>query len=155
MTASHVRPGDDTPMRRETLDRMRGNGVGVFGSGVIRLKAGVDIAAFEPVREIAAVLGARNAVVNGDDPDAGRTADLLRRLCGLGRKRGGIMHPEPVGCSGCRGWRRRARHVPVRSANAPSRGPRRRPTAAQRRQPSIRDTARAGRAARYRPMRWW
>ncbi|HQU49509.1 MAG TPA: hypothetical protein PLM09_10345, partial [Casimicrobiaceae bacterium] len=63
MTACHVRPGDDTPMRRETLDRMRGNGVGVFGSGVIRLKAGVDIAA---------VLGARNAVVNGDDPDAGR-----------------------------------------------------------------------------------
>ena len=61
MTACHVRPGDDTPMRRETLDRMRGNGVGVFGSGVIRLKAGVDIAAFEPVREIAACMALANS----------------------------------------------------------------------------------------------
>ncbi|HEX4884690.1 MAG TPA: sugar phosphate isomerase/epimerase, partial [Casimicrobiaceae bacterium] len=71
----------DSPMRRETLARMSAAGVSVFDVGVFRLKRGVDVAAFEPVLETAAALGARNACVNGDEPDAQVLADLLHRLC--------------------------------------------------------------------------
>lgn len=95
----------DTPMRRETLSRMRGTGVAVFDFGVFRLKEGIDTAAFEPVLETAAILGARNAVVNGDDPDPGRTADLLHRLCELGEAHGIAMHLEPTPWSGVRSLR--------------------------------------------------
>ncbi|MCC7041655.1 MAG: sugar phosphate isomerase/epimerase [Burkholderiales bacterium] len=92
----------DTPMRRETLARMRDSGVAVFDFGVFRLKEGVDLTAFEPVLETAAVLGAHNAVVNGDDPDAGRTAELLHRLCELGEKYAVVMHLEATPWSGVR-----------------------------------------------------
>jgi sugar phosphate isomerase/epimerase len=74
----------DSPMRRETLARMRATGVAVFDCGVFRLRRGVDLATFEPVLESAAVLGARHALVNGDEPDPAVLADLLARLCGLG-----------------------------------------------------------------------
>ena len=85
----------DSPMRRDTLARLEGSGVRVFDFGVFRLKAGVDYAAFEPVLETAAVLGARHAVVNGDERDPQRLAELLHRLCELGRPYGVRMHLEP------------------------------------------------------------
>lgn len=90
----------DSPMRRETLARMRATGVAVFDFGVFRLKQGVDLAAFEPVLESAAVLGAREAVVNGDEHDPQRLAELLRRLCELGRRYGVRMNLEPTPWTG-------------------------------------------------------
>lgn len=92
----------DTPMRRETLARMRESGIAVFDFGVLRLNEGVKVAAFEPVLETAAALGAHNAVVNGDDPDPDRTAALLRRLCELGQRYGIVMHLEATPWSGVR-----------------------------------------------------
>ena len=90
----------DSPMRRETLARMRDNGVAVLDFGVFRLKRGVDLAAFEPVLESAAVLGAREAVVNGDEPDPRVLADLLHGLCELGRPYGIRMNLEPTPWTG-------------------------------------------------------
>jgi sugar phosphate isomerase/epimerase len=90
----------DSPMRRETLARLRDTGVAVFDFGVFRLKQGVDLAAFEPVLESAAVLGAREAVVNGDEPDLQRLAELLRGLCELGRRHGVRMNLEPTPWTG-------------------------------------------------------
>jgi sugar phosphate isomerase/epimerase len=90
----------DSPMRRETLARMRDSDVAVFDFGVLRLKRGVDVAAFEPVLESAAVLGAREAVVNGDEPDAQVLAELLQRLCELGRRYGIRMNLEPAPWTG-------------------------------------------------------
>jgi sugar phosphate isomerase/epimerase len=90
----------DSPMRRETLARMRDCGVAVFDFGVFRLKSGIDLAAFEPVLETAAVLGAREAVVNGDEPDPQRLADLLHRLCELGHRYGIRMNLEPTPWTG-------------------------------------------------------
>ena len=84
----------DSPMRRETLARMRATGVAVFDCGVFRLQRGVDLAAFEPVLESAAVLGARHALVNGDEPDPAELADLLARLCELGNRYRIRMHLE-------------------------------------------------------------
>jgi sugar phosphate isomerase/epimerase len=90
----------DSPMRRETLARMKDTGVAVLDFGVFRLSKGVDLATFEPVLESAAVLGAREAVVNGDEPDPGVLADLLRRLCELGRRYGIRMNLEPTPWTG-------------------------------------------------------
>ncbi len=90
----------DSPMRRETLARMRDTGVAVFDFGVFRLKRGVDVRTFEPVLESAAVLGARHAVVNGDEPDARVLADLLHGLCELGRPYGVRMNLEPTPWTG-------------------------------------------------------
>jgi len=90
----------DTPMRRETLALMRDRNVAVFDFGVFRLKRGVDIAAFEPVLESAATLGAGHAVVNGDEPDPQALADLLRRLCDLGSRYGIVMNLEATPWTG-------------------------------------------------------
>lgn len=90
----------DTPMRRETLARLRDSGVAVFDFGVFRLAAGMDLAALEPVLETAAVLGARHAVVNGDERDPQRLAGLLHDLCELGARYGVRMNLEPTPWTG-------------------------------------------------------
>ena len=90
----------NSPMRRETLARMRETGIVVFDFGVFRLKRGVDVCAFEPVLETAAVLGAKHAVVNGDDPDPQTLAELVRRLCELGHGYGIRMNLEPTPWTG-------------------------------------------------------
>jgi sugar phosphate isomerase/epimerase len=84
----------DTPMRRETLARMHATGTRVFDIGVLRLRKETKIADFEPVLESAAQLGASHAVVNGDEPDQSLLADLLARLCELGRGYGLTMNLE-------------------------------------------------------------
>lgn len=90
----------DSPMRRETLARLRDLGVSVFDFGVFRLQSDTDFDAFEPVLETAAVLGARQAVVNGDEPDPRRLAERLHRLCEQGRRHGVRMNLEPTPWSG-------------------------------------------------------
>jgi sugar phosphate isomerase/epimerase len=90
----------NSPMRRETLARMRDTGVAAFDFGVFRLKPGVDMRAFEPVLETAAVLGAKHACVNGDEPDPQTLADLLHSLCELGHRYGIRMNLEPTPWTG-------------------------------------------------------
>ncbi len=90
----------DTPMRRETLSRMKDGNVAVFDFGVFRLKRGLDVAALEPVLESAAVLGAGHAVVNGDEPDPAVLADLLHQLCELGGRYGILMNLEATPWTG-------------------------------------------------------
>ncbi len=92
----------DTPMRRETLARMRESGVGVLDIGVLRLRQGMETEALEPVLESAARIGATHAVVNGDEPDPAILADLLARLCELGRTYGLAMNLEPTPWTGVR-----------------------------------------------------
>jgi len=79
---------------------MRDTGVAALDFGVFRLKRGVDLASFEPVLESAAVLGAREAVVNGDEPDPRVLAGLLHGLCELGRRYGIRMNLEPTPWTG-------------------------------------------------------
>lgn len=92
----------DTPMRRETLTRMHATGTRVFDIGVLRLGRETKVADFEPVLESAAQLGASHAVVNGDEPDQRRLADLLARLCELGRAYGLTMNLEFTPWTGVR-----------------------------------------------------
>jgi sugar phosphate isomerase/epimerase len=90
----------DSPMRRETLARLRDSGVAVFDIGVFRLRRDTDFDAFERVLESAARLGAREAVVNGDERDPARLAELLHRLCERGRLHGIRMNLEPTPWTG-------------------------------------------------------
>lgn len=90
----------DSPMRRETLARLRDTGVRVFDFGVFRLQRGVDVSAFEPVLETAATLGARHACVNGDEPDPQALAGLLHELCELTRRYGIRVNLEPTPWTG-------------------------------------------------------
>ena len=92
----------DTPMRRETLARMHATGTRVFDIGVLRLRKETKVADFEPVLESAARLGASHAVVNGDEPDQRLLADLLARLCELGRAYGLTMNLEFTPWTGVR-----------------------------------------------------
>ena len=90
----------DTPMRRETLAALRDTGVLVLDWGVLRLKADTVVADFEPWLETAAALGARNAVVNGDEPDDAKLTDLFGQLCELGRRYEMDFHFEPTPWTG-------------------------------------------------------
>ena len=87
-------------MLRETLALMQDSGVGVFDFGVLRLKGTTRVADFEPVMEAAATLGAGHAVVNGDEPDPHRLAELFAQLCELGRGYGLTLNLEPTPWTG-------------------------------------------------------
>lgn len=90
----------NSPMLRETLALMQDTGVSVFDFGVLRLKGNTQVADFARVMEVAATLGARNAVVNGDEPDLQRLADLFAQLCELGQDYGLILNLEPCPWTG-------------------------------------------------------
>ncbi len=90
----------DSPMRRDTLARMRDTGVAVLDMGVFRLRKGMDLDALEPVLETAALLGAQHAVVNGDERETALLAELLHALCERGQRFGVRMHLEPTPWSG-------------------------------------------------------
>lgn len=82
-----ARPGEaphpmheGSPMLAETRARMAGLGVAVHDVEVIRLNPGFDAARLEPLLAVAASLGARYLVVNGDDDDAARSAAHLAAL---------------------------------------------------------------------------
>src|SRR6478736_2642183 len=53
----------DTPMRRETLARLRDTGVRVLDAEILRVKPDTDVAAYAPMLETAAELGARYVLV--------------------------------------------------------------------------------------------
>ncbi len=73
----------DTPLRRELQRVIAATGIKICDVEFMRLDADVDIKSFQPLLETAAVLGARNALVAGYDPDEARFTDRLAQLCDL------------------------------------------------------------------------
>jgi sugar phosphate isomerase/epimerase len=90
----------DTLMRRETQAALRDTGIEVFDWGVLRLQAETVVTNFEPWLETAVALGARHALVNGDEPDDAKLTDLLMQLCELGRRYQTAFHFEPTPWTG-------------------------------------------------------
>ncbi|TCK34637.1 sugar phosphate isomerase/epimerase [Paraburkholderia sp. BL8N3] len=86
----------DTPMRRETLARLRDTGVRVLDAEILRVKPDTDVAAYAPMLETAAELGARYVLVAGNDPDEARTAERLAQLCDLAAPLGLTPSLEPM-----------------------------------------------------------
>ncbi|SAL70977.1 xylose isomerase domain-containing protein [Caballeronia choica] len=86
----------DTPLKRETLARLKDTGVRVLDAEILRLKPDTDIAAYQPMLETAAELGARYVLVAGNDPDEARTAERLAQLCELAAPLGLTPSLEPM-----------------------------------------------------------
>jgi sugar phosphate isomerase/epimerase len=86
----------DTPMRRETLARLKDTGVRVLDAEILRLKPDTDVTAYRAMLETAAELGAHYVLVAGNDPDEARTADNFAKLCDLAAPLGLAPSIEPM-----------------------------------------------------------
>lgn len=86
----------DTPVIRDTLARLADTGIGVLDVEILRLKPGTRVADFAAVLETAARLGARNALVAGNDPDAARFGENFAALCDLAAPYGIAPCVEPM-----------------------------------------------------------
>ena len=69
----------DTPIIRDTLARLADTGIRCFDVEILRLKPETRVTEFLPVLETAARLGARAALVAGNDPDEARIDRSLWR----------------------------------------------------------------------------
>jgi sugar phosphate isomerase/epimerase len=85
-----------TPLKRETLACLRDTGVKVLDVEILRLKPDTDVAAYKPMLDTAAELGARYVLVAGNDPDEARTAEHLAQLCDLAAPLGLSPSLEPM-----------------------------------------------------------
>jgi sugar phosphate isomerase/epimerase len=73
----------DTPVIRETLACLADTGMRVLDVEILRMKPETRVRDFLPVLETAARLGARNALVAGNDPDEARLTENMASLCDL------------------------------------------------------------------------
>jgi sugar phosphate isomerase/epimerase len=86
----------DTPLKRETLARLRDTGISVLDAEILRLKPETNVADYQAVLDTAAELGSRYVLVAGNDPDEARTADNLAQLCDLAAPLGLSPSLEPM-----------------------------------------------------------
>lgn len=85
--AQHPMIGD-TPMRRETLARLRDTGVTVNDVEVVWLRPDTRADAYAGMFETAARLGARRVIAAGGDPDEARTTATFAAICDAARPHG-------------------------------------------------------------------
>ena len=88
-------PGDrivpvigDLPLQRRIKERMRDTGVFILDVEAIWLMPETDVEALLPALDLAVELGARHVLAVGNDPDRGRMAANLSRLCAEAHARG-------------------------------------------------------------------
>jgi sugar phosphate isomerase/epimerase len=109
----------DTPIIRATLARLADTGVRCFDVEILRLKPETRVADFLPVLETAARLGARAALVAGNDPDEARLTQRFGELCDLAAPLGVAVCLEPMPWTDVRNFAQGARIVGrVARANA-------------------------------------
>ena len=91
----HGQPGhdlaplmQDAALRRETLARLAGTGLGVLDASGARLTPTTDMVAFEPFLDTAAEMGTRHVLATGDDPDEPRLVARIAELCSRAARRG-------------------------------------------------------------------
>ena len=86
----------DTPMLRETLQRLAGSGLRVLDIELFRLKPDTDVREYRAALETGARFGAREALVAGNDPDEQRLADRFGAFCDLAAGFGIGANLEPM-----------------------------------------------------------
>jgi sugar phosphate isomerase/epimerase len=86
----------DTPIIRATLERLAATGIAVLDIEILRLTPEVDVRAFLPVLETGARLGARHALIAGNDPDEVRLTQHFAALCDLAAPLGIAPCLEPM-----------------------------------------------------------
>jgi sugar phosphate isomerase/epimerase len=73
----------DTPIIRATFERLADTGIEVLDIEILRLTPETNVRDFLPVLETGARLGARCALVAGNDPDEARLTERFAALCEL------------------------------------------------------------------------
>jgi sugar phosphate isomerase/epimerase len=109
----------NTALMREVMARLAATGIGVLDVEILRLKHDTDVRDFLPVLETAARVGARNALIAGNDPVEARLIDRFGALCDLAAPFGIAPSIEPMPWTDCRDFAQGARVVrAVNRANA-------------------------------------
>lgn len=88
------RPG--SPLVRETFARLRDSGLRLADIEIFRLKPETDIAAYEPILETGAMLGARHALVAFQDADHIRLSENFFAFSELAARHGLGVDVEPT-----------------------------------------------------------
>jgi sugar phosphate isomerase/epimerase len=86
----------DTPLVRETERRIAHSGIPLFDIEVFRLKPDTRVADYTAALETGARLGAREALVTGQDADFSRLADRFGEFCDLAAEFGIAAGLEPM-----------------------------------------------------------
>jgi sugar phosphate isomerase/epimerase len=86
----------DTPLVRETRHRLADTGIAVLDVEIFRLKPDTDVRDYRAALETAARLGAREALVAGNDPDETRLIERFAQFCDLAREFGIAGNLEPM-----------------------------------------------------------
>jgi sugar phosphate isomerase/epimerase len=106
----HVMVGD-TALVRETERRLRGTGIACLDIEIFRLKPGTNVKDYEAALATGARLGAREALVAGNDPDEVRLTANFAAFCDLARGYGLGANLEPMPWTDCRNFAQGVRIV--------------------------------------------
>lgn len=101
----------DTPLVRETERRLKDTGIQCLDIEIFRLKPGTRVADYEAALETGARLGAREALIAGNDPDEPRLIDNFAALCDLAGAYGIGINLEPMPWTDCRNFAQGVRIV--------------------------------------------
>ena len=86
----------DTPLVRETARRLADTGLRVLDVEIFRLKPDTRVDDYRPALETAARLGAREALVAGNDPEETRLIERFAAFCDLAARFGIAANLEPM-----------------------------------------------------------
>jgi len=92
----------DTAMVRETERRLRDTGLHCLDIEILRLRPDTVVSDYRAVLETGARLGAREALIAGNDPDEARLTDRFAALCELAREFGIGANLEPMPWTDCK-----------------------------------------------------
>jgi sugar phosphate isomerase/epimerase len=101
----------DTPLVRETVRRLESTGLRCLDVEIFRLKPGTRVADFEAALATGARLGAREALVAGNDPDEARLTATFAAFCDLAHPYGIGINLEPMPWTDCRNFAQGVRIV--------------------------------------------
>ena len=101
----------DTPLVRETARRLADTGVRALDIEIFRLKPDTDVETYRAALETGAALGAREALVAGNDPDEQRLTDRFAAFCELSAEFGLGANLEPMPWTDVRDFMQGARIV--------------------------------------------
>jgi sugar phosphate isomerase/epimerase len=101
----------DTPLVRETARRLRDTGMRCLDIEIFRLRPDTKVADYEAAIATGARLGAREALVAGNDPDESRLTASFAAFCDLAHRYGIGANLEPMPWTDCRNFAQGARIV--------------------------------------------